>query len=118
MLESEWEKPVLHLDCAHHVDERYYDAAVKAKFGDKTDSPSQTQCLQFKQWFAANKDKIPDVKTYDPENPPIPFDDPFLAECRAELEELKGRLTKNENLRLPRGDYQQLWELVQVDVLL
>ena len=113
MLEGEWEKPLFHIDCAHHVDERYYSAAVGATFGD-TSSPSQTECTRFKKWFSDNPDAIPKVAKYDPENPSIPHDDPFLKTCLEDLKELKARLTREDRLRLPRGDYQHLWELVQV----
>ena len=117
LTEQKWGKPLIHLDCAHHVDERYYDAAVKATFGEKTDSPSQTQCLKFKQWFKANRSTIPKVVKYDPENPPIRYEDPFLVKCREDLESLKVRVTKDGSLHLPRGDYEQLWNLVQVMLL-
>ena len=114
LTEKELGKPLIRLACAHHVDERYYDAAVKAKFGEKTESPSQTQCLAFKKWFAANEESIPDTIAYDPSNPPIPHDSPFLLRCRKDLEELQTRLVKDGHIHLPRGDYVHLWELVQV----
>ena len=82
MLEEEWEKPIIHIDCAHHVDERYFSAAVGAKFG-ATSSPSQTECLRFKKWFAKNPNEIPKVMKYDPENPPIPHNDPVFNKWRS-----------------------------------
>ena len=103
--------------CNHHVDERYYDGAVKATFGEKTESPSQTQCLAFKKWFAANKESIPSILEYDAESPPISVDNPFLIQCREDLAELQSELMKDRHLHLPRGDYVHLWELVQVMVL-
>ena len=114
LLEQEWEKPLIRIACNHHVDERYYDAAVKAKFGDETTSPFQEECMRFWKWFDANRGKLPSMMTYDPENPPIRYDGTFLLECRAELEKLKERLTKTGHLNLPRGDYVHLWELIQV----
>ena len=113
LLEQEWEKPLMHIDCGHHVDERYYSAAVGATFG-ATCSPSQTECQSFKKWFAENPNLVPKVVKFDSENPPIPHSDPLLQEWRADLAELKVRLTKEDRLRLPRGDYEHLWQLVQV----
>ena len=75
-----------------------------------------TQSLHFKKWFAANKDSLPEYLTYDPENPFFPRDDPFLAECVKEIESLKERID-NEELKLPRGDYEHEWELIQVMML-
>ena len=118
MLEEEWGKPLLHLDCAHHVYERYYDAAINAKFGEKTDSPSQTQCLCYKEWFAANRSSIPKVVKYDPENPPLKYDDPLLIEFREQLIAFRNRVTKADGLHPPRGDYEELWNYVQVMFLL
>ena len=114
LIEVALEKPLMRLACAHHVCERYYDAAVKAKFGTKTDSPSQTQCLLFKKWFAENRNSLPDRIIFDPVNPPLPFDDPFFRRCRGDLEALKERLEHHGGQNLPRGDYVHLWELVQV----
>ena len=91
----------------------YYSAAVGASFG-ATSSPSQTECQCFKKWFLENPNLIAKVVKFDSENPPIPHDDPLLNEWRAELKELKVRLTKEDRLRLPRGDYEHLWQLVQV----
>ena len=114
LLETEWDKPLIRLPCAHHVDERYYGAAVGATFGEKTDSPSQTECLRFKKWYEENQAAIPKVIQYDPANPLIPYNSHFLRRCRQDLEALKARLNKDAHLHLPRGDYVHLWELVQV----
>ena len=113
-LEMEKEEPLLHLPCSHHVDERFFDAAITAKFGTKTQSPFQTQCQHFKKWIADNKESIPATIKYDPENPLFPYDDPLLARCRDTLVVLKNRMTKEGEVQLPRGDYSHLWEQVQV----
>ena len=114
LLEEEWEKPLILDPCGHHVAERYFDSCVKAKFGDKTESPDQKQCLDFKKWFEANKESLPSTIKFDPANPTFSLDDPFLANCRKDLMALKERISKGDRLSLPRGDYEDLWEYVQV----
>ena len=116
-LEMAKEAPLIKLPCGHHRCERFFDGAIKAIFGDKTDSPLQTECNQFKKWFAENKDSIPETVHYDSNNPPLAYDDPFLVRCRDELVALKERLLRDDGLHLPRGDYEHVWEQVQVMIL-
>ena len=117
LLEQVVESPWIRLPCTHHVAERYMDAAVKAKFGKKTESPYQTQYLAFKKWFAANAASLPATLTYDANNPPIPYDDPLLQQFKVDLLLLQQRLSKEGHLHLPRNDYVHLWEAVQVMLL-
>ena len=116
LLEVDFDRPWIRLPCAHHVRERYYDAAVKGKYGEKTESPFQAQCQEFRKWFSANKESIPRQVTYDPLNPPIPIDKPYLKKWRDDLLLLKETLER-KGLKFPRGDYDHLWKLVQVMLL-
>ena len=119
-LQVKYEKPFILGACGHHSDEVILSGAFNAEFGDKTVSPFQTECQEFKKWRDANPDKVPKVLQYDEKDPPLSLDDPFLQSCREDLVKLQERLSASDgHCSLPRGDYVHLWDLIQViDILI
>ena len=115
-LQLKLEKPLIIAICGHHTDEVIVGGVIEALFG-RSVSPYHEACKTYQKWHDVNKDKIPEHWTYDDTNPPLSFkpDHPLFKKCLADLVALQERLTKDDaKCSLPRGDYCELWNFVQV----
>ena len=112
-------RPVLWLACRHHVYELIAKDPWVEVLGSNSTCPDEMICKRFTEWW----DKNPDVpKTFSAARCPSVFrdDDPFFVKCREEVQDLAQWLNFNPasaKSSCPRGDYDELLQLVMVSVL-
>ena len=106
------DRPLLWFACRHHIIELYAKAVWSAAFPGKSQCPGELLIKQFYDWW----EKTDDVRTtFEAKDCPTllggkhPLDD-----CIADLKELCATVRARGKSSFPRGDYEELFDLLEV----